>query len=70
MLAPANTPREVLARLNAEVQRALQAADMKERLAKLGSEPMAMSPEQFDTFIRDEFTVLGDVMRASGVKAQ
>ena len=70
MLAPANTPHEVLARLNAEVQRALQAADMKERLAKLGSEPMAMSPEQFDAFIRDEFTVLGDVMRASGVKAQ
>ena len=70
MLAPAHTPPEVLARLNAEVQRALQAADMKERLAKLGSEPMAMSPEQFDAFIRDEFTVLGDVMRASGVKAQ
>jgi len=70
MLAPAHTPHEVLARLNAEVQRALQAADMKERLAKLGSEPMAMSPEQFDAFIRDEFTVLGDVMRASGVKAQ
>ena len=70
MLAPANTPPEVLARLNAEVQRALQAADMKERLAKLGSEPMAMSPEQFDAFIRDELTVLGDVMRASGLKAQ
>jgi tripartite-type tricarboxylate transporter receptor subunit TctC len=70
MLAPANTPSEVLARLNAEVQRALQGADMKERLAKLGSEPMVMSPEQFDAFIRDEFTVLGEVMRASGVKAQ
>jgi len=70
MLAPANTPHEVLVRLNAEVQRALQTADMKERLAKLGSEPMAMSPEQFDAFIRDEFRVLGDVMRASGVKAQ
>ena len=70
MLAPANTPNEVLARLNAEIQRALQTADMKERLAKLGSEPMAMSPEQFNAFIRDEFTVLGDVMRASGVKAQ
>ena len=70
MLAPANTPREILVRLNAEVQRALQAADMKERLATLGSEPMAMSPEQFDAFLREEFTVLGEVMRASGVKAQ
>ena len=70
MLAPANTPREILARLNAEVQRALHSADMKERLATLGSEPMAMTPEQFDAFIREEFTVLGEVMRASGVKAQ
>ena len=70
MLAPANTPREILARLNTEVQRALQAADMKERLATLGSEPMAMSPGQFDAFLREEITVLGEVMRASGVKAQ
>ncbi|HTN28376.1 MAG TPA: tripartite tricarboxylate transporter substrate binding protein [Burkholderiales bacterium] len=70
MLAPANTPREILARLNAEVQRALHTADMKERLATLGSEPMAMTPEQFDAFIKEEFAVLGEVMRASGVKAQ
>jgi len=70
MLAPANTPREILARLNAEVQRALHSAEMKERLATLGSEPMAMTPEQFDAFIKEEFTVLGEVMRASGVKAQ
>jgi len=50
MLAPAHTPREVLARLNAETQRALQSADLKERLAKLGAEPMAMSPGEFDAF--------------------
>ena len=31
---------------------------------------MAMSPEQFDAFLREEFTVLGEVMRAAGVKAQ
>src|SRR6266480_4326762 len=70
MLAPAHTPREVLARLNAETQRALQSADLKERLAKLGAEPMAMSPGEFDTFLRDEYAVLGEVMRAAGVKAQ
>ena len=70
MLAPAHTPREVLARLNAETQRALQSADLKERLAKLGAEPMAMSPGEFDAFLRDEYAVLGEVMRAAGVKAQ
>jgi tripartite-type tricarboxylate transporter receptor subunit TctC len=70
MLAPAGTPREVLNRLNAEIQRALAAPDMQERLAKLGAEPLSMSPEQFDSFLKEEYAVLGEVMRASGVKAQ
>ena len=70
MLAPAGTPREVVDRLNAEVQKALAAPDMKERLANLGNEPLFMSPAEFDRFLREEHDVLGEVMRASGVKAQ
>jgi tripartite-type tricarboxylate transporter receptor subunit TctC len=70
MLAPAGTPREVLARLNGEIQRALQAPDMLERLSKLGAEPMSMSPGEFDAFLKQEYTTLGDVMRTAGVKAQ
>ena len=70
MLAPAGTPRDVLARLNTEINRILQTPEMKERLASLGSEPMRMTPDQYDAFLREEFTVLGEVMRASGVKAQ
>jgi tripartite-type tricarboxylate transporter receptor subunit TctC len=70
LLAPAGTPREILRRLNSEIQKALAAPDMHERLGKLGAEPMAMSPEEFDRFIQQEFSTLGEVMRASGVKAQ
>jgi tripartite-type tricarboxylate transporter receptor subunit TctC len=70
VLAPAGTPRDVLNKLNAEIQKALAAPDMKERLANLGNEPMFMSPEEFDQFLKQEFSTLGDVMRASGVKAQ
>jgi tripartite-type tricarboxylate transporter receptor subunit TctC len=70
MLAPAGTPREVLGKLNAEIQKALAAPEMKERLANLGNEPMFMSPAEFDAFLKDEHTVLGEVMRSSGVKAQ
>jgi tripartite-type tricarboxylate transporter receptor subunit TctC len=70
MLAPAGTPREVLNRLNAEIQKALAAPEMKERLANLGNEAMFMSPAEFDAFLKEEYTVLGEVMRASGVKAQ
>jgi tripartite-type tricarboxylate transporter receptor subunit TctC len=69
MLA-AHTPPDVLGRLASEIQKALTAADMQERLAKLGAEPMTMSPQQFDAFLKEQYAVLGEVMRASGVKAQ
>jgi tripartite-type tricarboxylate transporter receptor subunit TctC len=70
MLAPAHTPPDVLGRLASEIQKALAAPDMQERLAKLGAEPMTMSPQQFDAFLKEEYAVLGEVMRAAGVKAQ
>jgi tripartite-type tricarboxylate transporter receptor subunit TctC len=70
LLAPSKTPVDVIAKLNAEVQRALQSADMKERLTKLGTEPMSMTPAESDAFIRREYDVLGKVMRASGATPQ
>jgi len=70
MLAPAKTPREVVAKVNGEINRALRSPDMIERLAKLGSEPMPMTPEQFDAFIASEYEVLGKVMRDAGATPQ
>ncbi len=70
MLAPAKTPRDIVAKLNAEVNRALQATEMKERLMKLGTEPMAMMPEQLDRFVASEYRELGDVMVKAGLKPQ
>jgi tripartite-type tricarboxylate transporter receptor subunit TctC len=70
MLAPAKTPRPIIAKLNAEVTRALQSADMKDRLAVLGSEPMSMKPDQFDAFLRQEYVALGKVMREAGAQPQ
>jgi tripartite-type tricarboxylate transporter receptor subunit TctC len=70
LLAPARTPPEILAKVNAEVNRALSAPDMVERLAKLGTEPMPMSPAEADAFIRREYTELGAVMRAAGLTPQ
>ncbi|WP_353141091.1 tripartite tricarboxylate transporter substrate binding protein [Limnohabitans sp.] len=70
LLAPAGTPKEIVARLNDEINKVLATTEIKERFAKLGAEPMEMNPAQFDTFLRDEYNVLGDVMRASGAKPQ
>jgi len=68
MLAPAKTPRDVVARINAEVNRSQQTPDVKARLAKLGADAMPMTPEQFDAYIQDEANVLQKIMRAAGAK--
>ncbi len=65
MLAPAKTPKPVVARLNTEIARILALPEVKERMATLGAEPMPMSPEQFDAYIKDEYNTLGAVMRSA-----
>jgi tripartite-type tricarboxylate transporter receptor subunit TctC len=65
LLAPSKTPRAIVAKLNAEVSKALALPDVKERMAKLGAESMPMSPEQFDSYIKDEFNTLGAVMKSA-----
>jgi tripartite-type tricarboxylate transporter receptor subunit TctC len=70
MLAPAKTPADVIARINAEVGRSLKSPDMAGRLAKLGTEAMPMTPAESDAFIRREYEVLGKVMRDAGAIPQ
>jgi tripartite-type tricarboxylate transporter receptor subunit TctC len=70
LLAPAKTPPDVVAKVNAEVSRALKSQDIVERLAKLGTEPIFMSPAEADAFIRREYHELGAVMRAAGLTPQ
>jgi len=54
MLVPAKTPRQVLERLYRETQAVLASPEVKERFAKLGAEPMPMTPQQFDALVKDE----------------
>ena len=70
MLAPAKTPRDVIAKVNAEVNKALKLPETIDRLAKLGAEPMSMTPAEFDAFIRHEHDELGKIMRDAGAKPQ
>jgi tripartite-type tricarboxylate transporter receptor subunit TctC len=70
LLAPAKTPQDIVAKVNAEVGRALRSQDVVDRLAKLGTEPMLMSPAESDAFIRREYGDLGNVMRAAGLTPQ
>jgi tripartite-type tricarboxylate transporter receptor subunit TctC len=70
MLAPAKTPRDIVNRLYQETQKVLAAPDVKDRLSKLGAEPMALTPEQFDAYIKDEVAANTALAKAAGIKAQ
>ncbi len=68
LLAPANTPRDIIAKLNSETNRLLSTAEMKERFATQGAEPAGNSPEQFASFIKSELDKWANVIKAANVK--
>jgi tripartite-type tricarboxylate transporter receptor subunit TctC len=67
---PAGLPAEVVTRANGDVNRALAASDVKERLAKLGNETMSMTPQEFSAFVRREIADSGRIFKAAGIKPQ
>lgn len=69
-VAPANTPKDIVNRLNTEIRSALAAPDVKERALTAGAEPHATSPEEFAAYIREETKKWGEVVRAAGIKLQ
>jgi len=68
LMAPARTPRPVLEKLNAEVNKLLNSAEVKQTLAKQGTTPMGMSIDQFDKFLREEIVKWAKVVKLSGAK--
>jgi tripartite-type tricarboxylate transporter receptor subunit TctC len=68
LLAPAGTPKEVVARLNAEFNKALQSAELQKRLGDEGADAAGGTPEQFAALIKDEIARWGKVVRESGAK--
>lgn len=69
VLAPAGTPREVVAALHAEIVRALQAPAVRERFAALGAVASGGTPEAFAALIRSEIAKYEKIARASGARA-
>lgn len=66
---PANTPKEIVSRLNKVLGYALSAADVKERLMTQGLEATGSSPEEMTAFAKSEFDRWAKVVKASGIKA-
>ena len=67
MMVPAKTPRDIVTKLYQNTLQALQSPDLKERMAKIGAEPMLMTPPQFDAYIRKEIGTNAALVKAAGI---
>jgi tripartite-type tricarboxylate transporter receptor subunit TctC len=70
MVAPAQTPREIVTRLNREMVAVLQLPDVKERFAADGGAAVPTTPEEFGRYIKNESEKWVRVAKAAGIKAE
>ena len=68
ILVPAQTPRNIVNRINTELVTVMQLADVKERFANLGVEAIHSTPAQFDAYIKSEYAKLAKIIQASGAR--
>lgn len=68
IVAPVGLPKPILARLNAELVKAVASPTFREKAAAIGSEPVSSTPEQFAAFILSEHAKWGEVVRRSGAR--
>ena len=69
LLAPAKTPRPIVAKLNQEVSRILNLADSKERWNAIGAEPVPIAPEAFDKYVAEQISLFTKLAKAANIKA-
>jgi len=67
--APANTPRDIVVRLNAEIRKALESPDVRDNLVSAGADIVVGSPEDFAKMLREESVHWAKAIQVSGVKA-
>jgi tripartite-type tricarboxylate transporter receptor subunit TctC len=70
MFAPAGTPPEIVDKLWREVRTAMQKAEVRERLANIGAEPVADSPADFKKFVQAELKAYAEQVKLAGVKPE
>ncbi len=70
ILAPAGTPRDIINRLNLELNKVVTTPEVRERLTAAGVEPMTNTPEQFASFIKSETVRYAKVIKDAGIKPE
>ncbi|HWV41389.1 tripartite tricarboxylate transporter substrate binding protein [Pseudorhodoplanes sp.] len=69
VIAPAGTPPDIIAKLNAAFVETLKEPEVAERIRSVGAEPSPMTPAQFDAFIKAETKKWANVIKTAGIKA-
>jgi tripartite-type tricarboxylate transporter receptor subunit TctC len=69
LLTRAGTPPAVIKRLNSDVVKAMQAAEVRERFVQTDMETIGSTPAQCDAFLREQVQIWGQIVRASGARA-
>lgn len=69
VVVPSATPRDIVNKLSADINKALKSPDLIERMGQMGMEPFTSTPEQFDAMVRSEIDRWAKVVKASGAKA-
>ena len=70
LLAPANTPKDIVNRLHGEMVKILQQPEIRQRFANDGATPVGNTPEQFAAYIKTELTKWAKVARGAGIEPQ
>ena len=68
ILGPANLPKDVVAKLNADINKALKDPELKKKMDAQGADILGGTPEQFAKTIRDDITRWGPIVKESGAK--
>ncbi len=69
-VAPANTPADIINRLNMEIAAALSVPEIRERALAAGAEPLTNTPQEFAAMIREETRKWAQVIKTAGIKLQ
>jgi tripartite-type tricarboxylate transporter receptor subunit TctC len=67
-MAPAGTPKAIVAKLNAEIGKVVSTPETKELWAKQGAVPLVMSPAEFDAYLRADIDKWANVIQKAGIK--
>jgi tripartite-type tricarboxylate transporter receptor subunit TctC len=70
IMAPANTPKLIVDKLNAEINKVISRPDVKAAWDKQGAVALTMSPAEFDAYLRKDIEKWAEVVKVSGAKAQ